>query len=333
MTGTPDPTGRPETAAGATTIALPDITPYRRGNTGIDYVTRLESGQPGPEVTIVGLTHGNEPCGAVALDHMLREGVRPARGALTMVFANARAYLTFDPARPTEARFLAEDLNRLWAEADLAAPAVNAERQRALELRPIVDASDCLLDLHSMQRGHRPLLLAGPTAKGRRLAHALGADAEIVADEGHPNGLRLRDHGGFSREDCTANALLAECGPHLDAATATAAIDIAWRFLVATGTIERETAGPHLLPGREANDWIDVTHRLVPRHDGARLVEDFDNLAVIARAGTPVMQDGPELVKTPYDHCILVMPARRLARGQTAVRLGRRQPFGDGDVG
>ena len=38
------------------------------------------------------LTHGNEVCGAIAVDWLLREGVRPRRGTLTLIFANAEAY-------------------------------------------------------------------------------------------------------------------------------------------------------------------------------------------------------------------------------------------------
>lgn len=36
-----------------------------------------------------------------------------------------------------------------------------------------------------------------------------------------------------------------------------------------------------------------------------------------------IAHDGDEPVTTPYDDCILIMPSRRLAVGQTAVRLGR----------
>ena len=42
----------------------PDITPYRKGNTGVDYVTTLDSGRDGPHVLVVAVTHGNEICGA-----------------------------------------------------------------------------------------------------------------------------------------------------------------------------------------------------------------------------------------------------------------------------
>jgi len=36
-----------------------------------------------------------------------------------------------------------------------------------------------------------------------------------------------------------------------------------------------------------------------------------------------IAEDGGQAICTPYDDCVLIMPSRRLAPGQTAVRLGR----------
>ncbi len=33
--------------------------------------------------------------------------------------------------------------------------------------------------------------------------------------------------------------------------------------------------------------------------------------------------DGDRPIPTPYDDCVLVMPSRRLRRGESAVRFGR----------
>ena len=76
-----------------------DLQPYRRGNTGIDYVHRFESGKPGPHVMVNALTHGNEFCGMVAATHLLDTGVRPKIGTLTVSFANVAAYQSFHPDR------------------------------------------------------------------------------------------------------------------------------------------------------------------------------------------------------------------------------------------
>ena len=77
-----------------TTIALPntypieltppDITPYAKGNTDIPYVWTFDSGAAGPHVMVSAIVHGNEPCGAIAIDWLMREDVRPVAGKLTM---------------------------------------------------------------------------------------------------------------------------------------------------------------------------------------------------------------------------------------------------------
>ena len=92
-----------------------DLSAYRQGNTGIDYVHRFESGKPGPHVLINALTHGNEICGMVAATHLLDTGVRPKIGTLTVSFANIEAYNAFDIDNPYENRQLVHNLNRIWS--------------------------------------------------------------------------------------------------------------------------------------------------------------------------------------------------------------------------
>ena len=94
-----------------------DLSAYRAGNTGIDYVHRFDSGRPGPHVMINALTHGNEFCGMVAVCHLLDSGVRPKIGTLTLSFANVAAYQTFDAAQPFESRLITHNLNRIWSSA------------------------------------------------------------------------------------------------------------------------------------------------------------------------------------------------------------------------
>ena len=81
-------------------IAPPDLAPYRAGNTGVDYVHVLHSGQPGANVMVQALTHGNEFSGAIALDTLWKDGLKPARGTLTIAFANVAAYERFELANP-----------------------------------------------------------------------------------------------------------------------------------------------------------------------------------------------------------------------------------------
>ena len=96
-------------------LSAPDIRPWRAGNTGVDFVHRFEAAVPGPNVMVQALTHGNEICGAIALDWLLRQGFRPRRGTLTLAFGNVEAYARFDAADPYPSRFVDEDFNRVWA--------------------------------------------------------------------------------------------------------------------------------------------------------------------------------------------------------------------------
>ena len=72
------------TVDGATTLTdsypvelvAPDITPYRAGNAGLDYVTTFDSGRAGPHV-VAAVTHGNELCGAITLDFLFRQDLEP----------------------------------------------------------------------------------------------------------------------------------------------------------------------------------------------------------------------------------------------------------------
>jgi predicted deacylase len=47
----------------------------------VEYVTRFDSGVPGPHALITALVHGNELCGAIALDFLFRAGIRPLRAS------------------------------------------------------------------------------------------------------------------------------------------------------------------------------------------------------------------------------------------------------------
>ena len=127
-------------------IDPPDIAPWRTGNSGVDYVHRIDSGRPGPTVMVQALTHGNEYCGAMALDALLRQlddgTLVPQAGRLILAFANVDAYARFDFADPVRSRCIDEDYNRVWADDVLFGPRDSAELRRARQLQPFVDEAD-----------------------------------------------------------------------------------------------------------------------------------------------------------------------------------------------
>lgn len=311
-------------------LTAPDIGAWRAGNTGVAGVWRFDSGQPGREVMLSALVHGNELCGAWALKGLLEAGLRPQRGALTLAFCNLAAFDRFDPARHDTSRFVDEDLNRQWLPERMAA-ANTQERRRAAALRPFVEAADWLLDLHSMHEPSAPLSLTGPSARNLALARQMGVPEHIVVDAGHQDGVRMRDFGRFgAAEDNGTRSLLIECGFHGDPASRGVAQDQCVRFLEAAGTLDK-TRLQALLPGWRLPDaprqWaLEVTGPVVARSANFRFAAAYTGLEVIARAGTVIGDNDGEPVVTPYDDCVLVMPSTRQARaGVTVVRFATRR--------
>jgi len=301
-----------------------DISSYRQGNTGVEYITSFDSGLPGPHTMINAITHGNELCGVVALDFFFRNQLRPKRGKLTLSFANTAAYLTFDPQNPNGSRCVDEDFNRVWDLDKLNGSVDSIERRRAREMRPIVDQVDYLLDLHSLFNDTPALLLAGALEKGKTLAYDIATPEYIVKDYGHAAGCRLRDYGKFADQTCSENALLVECGQHWSARSAEIAIETTLRFLLFLNMIDIEFAGKYL---RHSNyppqKFIEVTGAVTIQTDEFRFVEEYVGMEILPQAGSLIATDGDTKVVTPYDNCILIMPSRRFTPGLTAVRFGR----------
>ena len=301
----------------------PDIECYRAGNTGVPFFQCWESGVPGPHVMITGLVHGNEFCGAVALDRLHRSNIRPRRGSLTVGFVNVAAYGAFDPSYPTLSRFIDEDLNRLWDPETLEGSRSSLELARARAIRPLVDQADFLLNLHSMQNATEPLLLAGLTEPGAALARNVGFPETVVIDGGHSSGARLRDYGHFAEPNVARAALLVECGQHWEASAALVAFETSLRFLAATGIVNDEDVTDHLERSPKRQRFIRVTEAVTVTTDAFSFNQTFRGMEIIPKAGTVLGHDGDHAVETPFDDCVLIMPSGRLAPGQTAVRFGQ----------
>ena len=307
-------------------LTPPDIEPYRAGNTGIEYVTTWVAAEPGPHVMVAALTHGNEICGAIALDTLFRAGIRPRRGRLTLAFNNVAAYREFDPRYPVASRYIDEDFNRLWHPDTLDGTRRSLELERARALRPVVESADFLLDLHSMQYATAPLMLAGLLERSRELARRIGIPELIMCDAGHAAGPRMRDYGGFGDPGSSKTALLVECGQHWERRSAQVATDVMLRFLIATGAMIRDDVaalGEADFAAQPRQRVIEVTEAVTITGDAFDFAGDFRGLEVLPEKGTLIGRDGGRDVRTPYDNCVLIMPSRRLVRGQTAVRLGR----------
>jgi predicted deacylase len=305
-------------------IHAPDISRWRDGNTGVPFVHLFDSGLPGPRVHVQALTHGNEICGAIAMDELLREGIRPLKGQLCMAFANHDAYARWNPQDPYSSRYVDEDFNRVWSDAALSEQDT-VERRRARELRPFIDQADFILDIHSMNEDCVPLMVCGTLEKNARFATELGMPANLLIDTGHPAGRRMIEYGAFGDSNSPKRALLIECGQHWESAAVDVARDSLARFLGLTGMVAAswvETHQRQSLPERRR--LVRVTEPVVARSPEFRFLTPIVPMSIIERAGTPIAQDGDHIWTSPYDQCVLVMPTqRRFKPGQTMVRLGR----------
>ena len=306
----------------------PDISAYRKSNTGIDYIWSFEAPEPGPHVMVSAIVHGNEPAGAVALDWLLSRDVRPLSGTLTLAFMNVEAYARFDVEDPNASRWADEDFNRVWAVDVLDGGRDSIELRRAREVRPIVASVDHLLDIHTMQRPAPPVMMSGWLDKGVELSRLIGVPERIVMDRGHAAGLRMRDHGGFSDPNSPKSAALIECGQHWQNSSGELAIESALRFLVGLGMVDPDLLAHQAFPDPAPQSVWEVTEAVTIESDLFEFAQNFSGGEILSDAGTLIGHDGSRAVRSPYAQCMLVMPSKRLWKGQTAVRLACERPSG-----
>lgn len=296
-----------------------DLSAWRVGNTGVDYVHRFDSGKPGPQVLINALTHGNEFCGMVAALHLLESGVRPRIGALTVSFANVAAYESFDPARPFESRQLVHNLNRVWSAADLDGSALSPELVRARALRPVVAAADHILDLHSTSQDVEPFWVYPAFERNARAALAIGIPAvHLVMPRGLGTGVPLIEHGRHGQVGGKGVGLVAECGQHFRKASGDTAIAVTLGFLAHFGLVAPPEPPLALAPARRF-ELLDVCLVETASFAFVRPLVGFETFA----SGELIATDGAREIRAPCDHCTVFMPIREPVVGREGVYLTR----------
>ncbi|MBX3658816.1 MAG: succinylglutamate desuccinylase/aspartoacylase family protein [Ramlibacter sp.] len=295
-----------------------DLSAYRKGNAGVDYVHRFESGRPGPHVLVNGLTHGNEFCGMSAVTHLLDTGVRPLCGTLTVSLANVAAYESFDAQRPFDSRQLVHNLNRIWSPEWLDGPQDSPELARARELRPVVAAADHVLDLHSTNADVVPFWVYPQYERNGSAALAMGRPSvHFVMPNGLGSGTPLIQYGTFGDPAGTGVGLVAECGQHFSRAASDLAIAVARDFLAHFGLMARDEAVP-VQPQRR----FELLQTWVIKTPEFRLVRPLQGFEVFAK-GELIATDGAEEIRAPCDDCTILMPARRAIVGREGVYLSR----------
>ncbi len=134
-------------------------------------IYRFSSKEKGEDVLFLGSVHGNEVCGSLAIDEVLRkikEGLLTIqKGSVAFIpRVNKRAY---DEGK----RFIDVNLNRVVKKKDSA----NTHEERlAQALIPFLEEADYVVDLHSMTAKTEPMVfLDYESVENNSLAEATGA--------------------------------------------------------------------------------------------------------------------------------------------------------------
>ena len=179
--------------------------------------------------------HGNEPCGALAIQRIAglfeSRALVPARGTVLLIHANPAA--TKVGRRHTVDGV---DLNRLWDFGfceTLRPEAWSYEHQRALELRDVLGELDVFLDLHSAKTPTPAFGVSNGEGNVDVLAERIGISFLVQSWYGLADKVII----GFLKL-AGVPALSVECGAHRDPEIAEKAVAIAMSFLRATGAIE-----------------------------------------------------------------------------------------------
>ena len=294
-----------------------DLSAYRQGNVGIDYVHRVESGRPGPHVLINALTHGNEICGMTAATQLLDSGVRPRLGTLTVSFANVAAYESFDRERPFDSRQLVHNLNRIWSPAWLDGSEDSPELHRARALRPVVAAADHILDIHSTSGDVQPFWVYPQFERNGTATLAIGRPSvHLVMPQGLGSGTPLVQHGRHGQAGHDGVAVVVECGQHFKQATSDLAVEVTHDFLAHFGLVERERTAPR------PQQRFELLQTWVVKSPDFRFTRPLVGFETFNRDEL-IATDGHDEIRAPCDACTILMPTRQPIVGREGVYLSR----------
>ncbi len=296
-----------------------DLSAYRKGNTGVDYVHRLASGRPGPHVLINALTHGNEFCGMTAATHLLDKGVSPTIGTLTISFANVAAYESFDATQPFESRQLVHNLNRVWSPESLDGSDTSPELVRARQLRPVVAAADHVLDIHSTAQDVQPFWVYPHFVRNGAATLAMGRpNVHLVMPNGLGSGVPLIQHGLHGTAGHHGVAVVVECGQHFLRATSDLAVQVALDFIAHFGLIKHGEAPPNAATQQR----FELLQTCMVKTTALQFVRPLLGFETFSK-GELIATDGDDQIRAPCDHCTILMPTRKPIVGREAVYLAR----------
>jgi predicted deacylase len=283
---------------------------------GVQGVVRVSAMHaPGPSLAIVGAIHGNEQCGLRAIERLQKElsdgTLRLTCGTLFLVHGNPaaseerRRHTGVDLNRMFDYRFVDELSPSLW----------EREHHRALELRPIFEAADAVLDLHSATADTPAFAIASAVPASARFAEALGLGWVTTGWDGP--GL-LGDQvllAQMTRRNLPGVAV--ECGQHDDPRAPECAYRCARRALSYFGLTE-----PYSAPEQPQITRLHVLAAIKRPSAGFFFSRPLHGMQELT-AGEEIGRDG-HLLLSLCAPCVVLMPNDRVAVGEDMLYIATR---------
>jgi len=257
---------------------------------------------PGTTVAIVAGIHGNETGGVKAIETAV-SSFAITHGTVHYVLGNPRAL-------EIGKRFIDINLNRAFLRGNALKklPAQAYEGKRALELMPLFDTCDALLDLHSVSNEQAtPFIICEKEFFGyaKKFPFAIRSSGWGALEPGSTD-----DYMGTSGKI----GICLECGFHHDPKVEERAIDGIRRFLTLMGNVASEP-----IEDNKDQKEINATTVYVTKKD-FKLARPFSDFEAV-KAGELVGWDNTAEYRTPHD-CIIIFARNMSLPGQEAVIIG-----------
>ncbi len=264
-------------------------------------ITTIHGSKPGKTIAILAGVHGNEQGGIRAIQEAISLPIKS--GTVHYIIGNPRAL-------EQNVRFTEMNLNRAFIRGPLKNPSLEDtyERIRAMELMPLLDTCDALLDIHSVNNKQAtPFVICEPDY----FDIAKKLPFSIIS-----NGWNDIEPGGTDYYMSTAGkpGICIECGYHNDPNVTTLALGSVRIFLQIMGSI----SGP-ILQENNNQRIVSVTDAYITKtkFQLARPFSDFEPITKDELLG----HDGDKEYRAPRNG--IVVFARNTSRaGEEAIVFG-----------
>jgi len=256
----------------------------------------------GPEVLIVGGTHGNEPSGVKALlrFHQLLSADNSLlkQGRVHFLLGNPAAYLQ-------NKRYVDYDLNRSFTDKDMS----HLEAARAAEIDRFFNRGASfamVLDIHSLSKGHYQMLVYNSKGlSGQLLAREISPIMTHLAyHEEHINGLLIDRCSKWGHP-----GVAIECGNHYHADSEQVAFYHIYRLLLHYGMVDKHAEWgelENLIHRQQEVIQYETLQAIIPNDKFAFVKKDVTTGTTFVKGEVYARGGGKEFV-APAD-CFLVMP-------------------------